>query len=727
MLRFTVRSLIALVVIHLVGGSVVRGETNNNDGTDIGEVVVTANRISTRVNEIGSSVTVITAEDIAKRKANSVTELLRGVPGVFINESGGRGTQAEIRLRGTNDVHALLLVDGIKFHSATLGTAQFAHLTPDRIERIEIVMGPQSTLYGSEAIGGVIQIFTKKGTRNESTIAYEGGTYNTSEVRASTMMVSDNQSLSIGGAWSESERFSTFNGNRGAVERDPYRNTSVSATYAGVHGKVDADVALHYVDGEIFRDATGVDNTTRFSHQRQLGGSLKLTRPWGRQWTHSATFTGFQDYLFGRDASDFTIISTNQTADWQSRFDMSEKARFTGGFDYELERGENRFSFSGRNTMRSWYLDGLFHPAEKLHVTLGARSDEHSSYGDRSTWKTTASYQFKPMTRMFGSYGTGFKAPTFNQLLFPNLGSLSLRPEESKGWDIGLEHTFRDRIHLKGSYFASDIDNLIEFVSPTFVAVNISKADISGFELSGEYPINDRWSVEGSHTYLDARDASNNLFLQRRPKNASTAHVSYRPSDRWTIDAFYRHSGSTFSSTAERTPIPGYGIFSGVLAYNPRPDHRFWLRAENLFDKQYEETYLFGTPGQSFYAGYEHTFSGDGEDGGNSEPEVTAESESDFEPPMAKIPVEESYESAMNDARGAFESGGDMRAIEIYERAHALRPSSSRARYNIAVIHYRMNRYEQAAREFASVLEIDPSDGDARKFLALSREKAGRK
>jgi vitamin B12 transporter len=575
------------------------------------DLVVTASRTPESIEHIGSSVTVITSEDLEARRENSVIEVLRAVPGVSVTTSGGPGTTSSIRIRGANDVHTLVLLDGVRVHSNTLGSASIQNLTIDNIDRIEVVRGPQSVLYGSDAMGGVIQIFTKKGTANRSSVSYEGGSYNSNLVRASTMGVSDNQSFSVAGSWQEIEGYSRFNEKRGAIEDDGYRNQSASVAWKRT-GWLDLGANLWFSEGEIDLDRTTGDNRTQYSQNREWSAAFDFSRHFGERWFHQAKISGFQDEQVGNTGADFRINSVTRAAKWQSEFRLNDALRMIGGFESEKQIGESLSGgvtrFAQSTITNSGYFEGLLGYRD-FHVTLGGRHDNHSSFGDHNTWRTTAAWTGLENTRLFGSYGTGFKAPTFNQLFFPGIGTLTLQPEESKGWDAGLEHSFLDdRIVIRGTYFENDFENLIEFAAPTFIARNVAQAATNGVELSGTVKFRGNLSLDAQYTYLESRDEINNLRLQRRPENGFTAHLSYQPVPSLDLDLYYRNTGPSFSATNEKNRVDGYDLLAAVVAYRFRDRHKVWFRGENLLDEEYEEVVPFGTPGAAYYGGYEFTF-----------------------------------------------------------------------------------------------------------------------
>lgn len=615
-------SLAVLLVALVMAGDPADANTPRrfeDETQDYYDLVVTATRTPEARETIGSSVTVISAKDLEQRREMSVIEYLRSVPGVVVTTSGGPGTTSSIRIRGANDVHTLVLLDGVRVHSNTLGTAAIQSMTIDNIDRIEIVRGPQSVLYGSDAMGGVIQIFTKRGRENRTTVSYEGGAYNTNSARASTSGTSGNQSYSIAGSWQEVGGYSRYSAWRlsGPVEEDGYRNKSASVSWDR-RGWLDLGASLWFSESIIDLDNSSptatlpADDRDRWSQNRDWSAAFNLSRRAGDRWRHQAAFTGFRDEQVGNTGAEFRILSVTRAAKWQSEFRMTDGLTLVGGFESEKQVGESYNAgvtrFAKSTITNSGFLEGVF-GFGNFHLTLGGRHDNHSSFGDHNTWRTTAAWTGIPRTRLYGSFGTGFKAPTFNQLYFPGSGQTNLEPEESKGWDAGIEHSlFEDRFVVRATWFDNDFENLIEFAAPTFVARNVARAKSHGLELSATARILDNLSLDAQYTHLEARDEVSNLRLSRRPRNVFTAHLGYRPWSAVDLDLYYRNVGPSYSATGERSRVDGHDVLAAVLAVRFKDRHKIWCRGENILDEQYEEVYSFGTPRASVYGGYEYSF-----------------------------------------------------------------------------------------------------------------------
>jgi vitamin B12 transporter len=611
----------AALAAALVAGPAYAAETEA-----IGEVTVTAERVPTRQDRTGASVTVLAAEDLHRRGATSVIEVLQQEAGIHLHRSGPTGTATSIRMRGTESTHTLVLVDGVRVHSNTLGTANLQHITVDQVERIEIVRGPQSPLYGSDAIGGVVQIITKRAAGTEGFVAYEGGRFHTNEVRFGAGSAWNDGSLSVGGSWHENRGFSVFNDRRGGVEADGYKRRVASGRYESRRPFVDLDLVFRYADGNVENDQVPGDGlANRFSRARETLVSVGLARDLGARWgRHTARFGAYQDDLEGRAAAAFRIISTTRSAEYQGAWTIRPNVRLVAGFEHEKRIGENVGTFDRQTTTNAGYgnlLADVDLLGGDLAISAGGRHDGHSTFGTANTWRTAFSYAGRRpawgdvRTRIFGTYGTGFNAPTFNQLFFPGFGNPNLRPEESKGWDAGAEvSSIVPRVGpatLRAAYFENRVNDLIQF-APT--PMNVARSIAEGIEISGTLRpaglpgiLADRVRLAATYTYLEPRDRTTNLLLPRRPRNAATANVRWNPTDRIALDYFYRYAGHTFSAAGEAQRVEKFHLSAVRASYLWR-DAEVWLRVENLFGRDYEEIFNFGTSPRAYYGGVRYDF-----------------------------------------------------------------------------------------------------------------------
>jgi vitamin B12 transporter len=577
----------------------------------LGDIVVTATRTEQSADASLASVTVITRQDIDLRQAQSLPDVLRGVAGLTVSNSGGAGKATSVHLRGTNADHVLVLVDGIKVGSATTGMASFQDIPVSQIERIEIVRGPRASLYGSEAIGGVIQIFTRKGGGAPTpSFSVTAGSYGT--VNATLGMTGGRDQ---GWVSAKLDRQSTdgFNACRGdfaagcfAVEpdKDGYRNLSL-----GLRGgyRFDSGATADFnalqsdtvskSDGSIFSG-----NETRGT-QQVLGASTRFAA--AEQW--QVTLRGG----VSRDDSDLFFDglyidrynTRRNSLTWQNDFALDERQMVGAGLDYQQDRIDSLRSYS--QTARSNHaLFGQYQGTFGGHsLEASLRRDNNQQFGRHSTGGLGYGLAVSDALRLTASYGTAFKAPTFNQLYYPGFGSATLRPELSRSIEVGASgHGTPGKWSL--STYQTRIADLIGFDPVTFAPVNINTARLRGLEGQLQTQVAE-WDINSTVTLQDPRQtsgANQGKLLNRRATRTMRIEA---------VHAFgaYRLSGALYAegrrfddlaNTGSRQ-LGGYGLLDVRAEYRAAPDWLVQGRIDNLLDKQYETAQYFNQPRRGIY------------------------------------------------------------------------------------------------------------------------------
>ncbi len=572
------------------------------------EIVVTANRLEAERGEVGSSVTVISAEEIELKRKTSVAELLRTVPGVEVVRGGGPGQITSVFVRGGSPSQSLVLLDGARLNAPTTGAFDLANLAADSVERIEIVRGPQSTIYGSEAVAGIISIFSKTGREGLHVSALaEAGELGSSRFRFGVDGGSESFDYAVvvsredtGGVSSASER-------AGNTEDDGYQNLS-AATRLGWHFSADArvDLNLRYFDAEVANDGFDfvlgpVDDANRLQTREGLTGSLRLETPLGAMWNQSFLLAVNDEQLAGVDPDDafsnFAIDSRSLELTSQSDVSLGASDVLTFGLGWEQRDGGSAGSFEERVEVLSAFVQNAWSWRDRLFLTAGVRRDDHSQFGGETTFRLSSTWSFASRARLHGSYGTGFKAPTIHDLFFPFFSNPDLDAETSKGFDLGIERTWaEDRWSFDVTWFDTDFEDLIAFSFVTFRPENIARASSSGFEVTLGYRPGPSWHLQASHTYNDTEDLASGLQLARRPKNRGTLELFFRPLPRLTGSvSLIVVSGRIDSDGSE---LDDYRRLDLSAGYRLKGGHvEPYLRVENLFDEEYEEISGFTTPG----------------------------------------------------------------------------------------------------------------------------------
>ncbi len=587
-------------------------------------LVVTATRTPEPLDRTLASVTLIDRAEIERRQARSVPDLLRGVPGISIARNGGAGQTASVFLRGTNSDHVTILIDGIKVGSATTGTTPLEGLPIAQIDRVEVVRGPRSSLYGSEAIGGVIQIFTRRGGGPLSPrLSLGGGSYRTGSVSAGLSGGGEQGWFNLGASLERTDGINACNGRPipfagcGVIEpdRDGYRNLGVSLRAGYALGDwAEFDAHLLRSENRVDFDGSILAGNLARAEQQVLGATARLQplTPWtltltaGRSWDKYRAF--FEDSSAGIEDLFLDRFDTERdTLSLLNSLELGPEHLLTLGIDYQDERvdGTVRYLEDSRDNLGVFgeYQGGF--GASDLKLSL--RQDDNQQFGTHTTGNAAAGYAFHPNLRVSLSYGTAFKAPTFNELYFPDFGNPSLDPEQSRSLELGLAGTLptgsQNPIRWGLSLYSTEIDDLIAFDATTLSAANIASARIRGIEATGATRIRE-WDLQASLTLLDPENRSDGAnqgkLLPRRPEQTFQLDLD-RQWQRWSTGATLFVAGRSFDDLANRDRLDGYGLLDLRAEYAWTPSLRLQARLENAFDEDYETAFLYNQPGRALY------------------------------------------------------------------------------------------------------------------------------
>ncbi|MDA8079636.1 MAG: TonB-dependent receptor [Nitrospiraceae bacterium] len=581
------------------------------------DVVVTATKVEESVEETTSAVTVIRGEDIRKTEKDFMPDILRAVPDLNVVQNGGPGKQATIYLRGGNSSHTLVLIDGVKVNSTTTGSFDFSGISIADIERIEIVKGPQSTIYGSEAMTGVVNIITRKGEgKPKVEFALETGAFGTYKPVATVSGGDKKTDYRVTGSYYYTKGISAA---KEGTERDSYKNS----TFSGRVGFKPADNFDVEVSGRYFYDRNDLDDFDFFGKKAvdnlnavQYGNHLILSAK-GRLylfniWEQVLTISTVNDVLKFRDPvvvfNNADITAATDVVDWQNNLYFSDAYTLTAGAEYRNEKGKNIGQFNEKIENKALYINNklkLF--GDRLVLNGGLRFDSHETFGDKLTYRVGGLYNFKDKgVRIKTSYGTGFRAPKFNELFFPFYGSINLKPEESSAWEAGIEKDLlKGRLTLSANYFIQDYKNLIQTDPLTFTAANIAKANVKGFEAEALFRVTNDLRLKAGYARLDTEDKTTGQHLSLRPRDKFTLAADLGAKD-YSALISYAYVSKRFDSSIARD-LSSYSLvnLSGSCKINK------WLsvfgRIDNLFNTHYEESGTFGTPGFSVFGGVKIT------------------------------------------------------------------------------------------------------------------------
>lgn len=571
--------------------------------TNLPETVVTATRSETARDELATAATVFTREDIEQLQARSLPELLKNAPGVDLVERGGYGKTTDLFIRGTNANHVLVLIDGIKAGSVTSGTSAFQFIPIEQIERVEIIRGPQSSLYGSEAIGGVIQIFTRKGAQTDKAnvdLEAGAGSYDTFNTAGTVSGKWQNNWYTLGASHLNSQGINVKKGNE--PDRDGYYNTGINAR-AGHRFDNNAEIEAFFMRGEGETEFDGTPNKTEFVNQ-MIGTSagFDVLNDW-RSTLRFGQTRDDNDNFRPNGALNSRFNTTRWNASWLNQIRLEQDHQLTLGTDYRLDEVESTTRF--RETTR--YDVGVFGELHSQwfdqHFTNASlRWDNNEAFGESVTGNFGWRYNWQQGLSAFASFGNAFNSPTFNQLYTPapssaGYGNPNLKPEQSTSFEAGLAGN-HEQVSWEIRAYHTNIDNLIVFI-PNAPAQNVNKAQIDGMEAE----INSQifgWRNKLNMAMMSPRDRISHLKLIRRAEQSLSYDLSRSIAD---IDVGARISaqGSRFEDRANRRELAGFVTVDLRTTYHIDKHWTLGAKLNNLLDKQYETADTYNNFGRNFF------------------------------------------------------------------------------------------------------------------------------
>ena len=608
-------------------------------GTDI---LVTANREARPASTVGQAVSVLDTATITQRQAVTVSDLLRQTPGVTVVRNGGVGTTTSVNIRGAESDQTVALIDGIKLNdpSSPGGGFNFGSLLIGNIARIEVLRGAQSVLWGSQAIGGVVNLITRQPTEQLSVNARaEGGWHETGQAFANVSGKSGPVSASVGGGYYTTDGISTYALGK---ERDGFRNYSANGSVGiALAPNVSVDLRGFYANGRTDIDGFPAPRFV-FGDTREYGDSEQWI---GYAGLNAALFDGRFRNRFGYAHTDsdrrnidpdgtptetFRGIGRNDRLEYQGTLDVTSAVFATFG----AEREVSRFSTSsyggpvtrGRARIFSVYGQVAVTPIAGLTGTAGVRHDDHNIFGGATTFSGSGVYSPNGGATAFrASYSEGFKAPTLYQLQ-SEYGNTALDPERSHGWDAGVaQKALGGAVEASATYFRRNSFDLITFVSctrpltgictgrPNGTYDTIARARAQGVELSLLLRPVEALTFSAAYTYLDAKNRSTGTAnfgrdLARRPDNSVTVNADYRWPFGLATGATITAIGDSFDNASNARRLDGY-VVTDVRASFPIGDHvEVYGRIENVFDERYQTIYQYGQPGRGAFGGIRLTY-----------------------------------------------------------------------------------------------------------------------
>jgi vitamin B12 transporter len=559
-------------------------------------LVVTPSRAAEPLEQSLAAVSVITREDIEISVAEDLFELLRLQPGVDIVRTGGAGTQTSVFLRGSNSNHVLVLIDGVRVSSANTGAYAWEQLPLNQVERVEIVRGPRGSLYGSDAIGGVIHIFTRSNPDPHARATV--GSYGTAEVEAGLGYRGEHSRISVNAGYRDVEGFSAQNPNGFSYHPD---NDGLEAASLGIKGSTEAEYgnwrySLLATDAQSEFDQGHSDARQTIA---SLGFSGDISPDWEYQliagYVHDDLFTDFEFF-----ATDFR--SQRYQLSWQNQLQFQSGGRLGFGADHYRENGRSAESWD-----QDRHNTGVFASYDRLmrrwHLQLGARMDDNSRYGSEFTGQVALGLDLSPAWQLSGSYGSAFREPNLSEQFSPGFGGLfagnpDLDPESSASAEVGLRYRHDALGQFSATAYRTNVDALIAFNGEFFRAINIDRARLEGLEL--EYGAAYRgWRLKATATFQDAVDRATGEELLRRPGQKGSVTVDRRFSNGSWVGLEWFHSGQR--SDFGGITLDSYDLLNLRAGWALSPAWRVEIRGDNLSDEIYEPAYGFNASGRAWY------------------------------------------------------------------------------------------------------------------------------
>ena len=568
-------------------------------------VVVTATRTPRIAAELLNDVSVISAEDIARSGQSSLADLLRSIPGVDVANNGGPGKVTSVFLRGANSAHTLVLVDGMRINSATVGATALEHIPLAQIDRIEVLRGPASSLYGADAIGGVIQIFTKapKGPV-KPTLDVGVGSYGTYSADAGWSGEVDGTLFGLQAGHYETAGFTAIKNPASSSfnpDADGYRNANFSGQVARRFGS-DHEVGarVFYSDGLSHYDSSYPSRGFDFRLAQTLSSSQLYSRNrLASNWQSVLRYGESEDSSTNiTDAASRSLFRTRQgQLSWQNDIKLGDHV-LIAGIERLNQKVDGDTSYVVSERVITSALAGFQGRFGDHRLQLNLRNDANSQFGNRTTGMAGYGYQLTPALRASASTGTGFNAPSFNQLYFPGYGVPTLRPEQALNREAAL-HFDNGNDQAGIVYYRNRVTDLIVNTGPSFAPTNIGEAHLTGASLTYKGRLGN-YQVRANLDLQDPKDAATGNLLPRRAKQHLSASLT-RAFGRWTVGTELSASSERYDDAANTKRLGGYGIVNTYLDYAIEPNWSVMARFNNLFNKSYELVRDYGVPGANFF------------------------------------------------------------------------------------------------------------------------------
>ncbi|HWU72259.1 MAG TPA: TonB-dependent receptor [Sphingomonas sp.] len=587
------------------------------------DIVVTATGVPQSPEDIGQAVTVIDRQTIEQRQTVAIADLLATTPGVTVTRNGGIGTLTAVRIRGAEGEQTLTLIDGVRVNdpSSPGGAFDFANLLAGSIDHVEVLRGPNSVPWGSQAIGGVVNVTTMQpadGLQARGNVEYgsfnsvfaNGGVSGKSGIVAASLNAGylKTDGISAASSGTEPDGYRQF-GATGRVRIALADNISLDLRGYYAHSKVD-------IDGFAFVPPYLPIDDGEYAKTQELYGYAGLNATFlNGRFKNRVAFTIADinrdnfDPSFSTKTPSFLARGRSERYQYQGDFQVVDQVRIVAGAEHETSRFNDGTLFKSRG-VTSFYGEAILSPIDRLTITGGVRYDDDSAFGGHTTWGANAVYTLPTETTIRASYAEGFKAPTLYQLYGPfGLGNKDLKPETARSYDIGVEQKLiGNTVSASATWFHRDTTNQIDYDPGTFSYGNIDRARAEGVEVALNLRPSSTLTLSAAYSFIDAKNRARTDInfcndLARRPHQSVSASIDWKTPIGLGVGATVLTVGDSFDDAANLNRLDGYTVV-GLRADLPVGDKfSIYGRVDNLFDEQYTVVRGYNTPGRAAYGG----------------------------------------------------------------------------------------------------------------------------
>jgi len=593
-------SPLALTLTLLPAGPLLADSFERDQALKLPDVLISANRQVEARNDSSAANTVFTREDIDRLQPDSVTDLLRRVPGVQVSQTGGRGSLPGVYIRGTQSAQSLVLVDGQRIGSSTSGDSNLQHLNIEQVERVEVLRGSRSVIYGSDAIGGVVQIFTRRGGEQglQPRLHMGVGSNQTWERSLGLSGGDEKTRFNLGASLDETAGINrTHESYPSDGDHDEYRNKSLSLSLSHALSddfEVGANVLNNSGKSEFDNPFGRFDMTTFESVQQQPYSDFdvssvssyadaRINERWKTrvELGHSENREKTRDKL----SDERTVFNTyRDSLNWQNDLTLTERNSLMVGGDWYEDRVNSSTAYDEDSRWNRAAFIQHRYQADRFSTELGLRHDDNQQFGSQNTWSGTFTLPLNPDNEVLLTYSEGFRAPTFNDLYYPDFSNPDLKPETSKSYELQWRSQLSENSRLEASLYRTDLQDAIIFGSNSRPE-NVASARINGFEAALKQELFG-WQSNLGVAIIDPRDRDTGHTLARRARRTLSLDLD-RQFDRLGLGASWQAVSSSYDDVNNQQSLAGYALLGLRSSWELNREIQLELKVDNLLDKGY--------------------------------------------------------------------------------------------------------------------------------------------